>query len=102
RLLRLTLPLSFAQRLRAFSQQENTSLFVTMMAAFAGCTYQYTHQDDICIGSSVANRHWPATERLLGMLVNNVVLRSQMPAHRSFRQWLEHMHEVSFAAYQNQ
>jgi len=50
----------------------------------------------------MANRHRPETERLLGMLVNNVVLRAQLSAASTFRGLVEHVRQLTFEAYENQ
>ena len=101
-LLRIPLSLDLCRDLRSFSNQEEASLFVIMMSAFFTLTYLYTHQADFCVGSSMANRRRPETEGLLGMLVNNVVLRAQLSAETSFRDLLAQVRNLTFEAYENQ
>lgn len=102
RCLRIPLPADLAQNIRSFSNREETSLFVIMMSAFFALAYQYTRQADFCVGTSMANRQRPETEGLLGMLVNNVVLRAQMAADISFRDLLAQVRNLTFEAYENQ
>ena len=101
-LLRVPLSAELAGKLHALSSQEDASLFVIMMSAFFALAYQYTRQPEFCVGTSLANRQRPETEGLLGMLVNNVVLRAQMPANASFRDLLSQVRELTFEAYENQ
>jgi amino acid adenylation domain-containing protein len=101
-LFRIPLSPELCTNLRSFAQEEEASLFVVMMSAFFALTYHYVRQDDFCVGSSVANRQRPETEGLLGMLVNNVVLRAQMSAGMSFHELLEQVRILTFEAYENQ
>jgi len=102
RVLRIPLSLELSRSLHAFSHREETSLFVIMMSAFFALAYHYTLQADFCVGTSLANRQRPETEGLLGMLVNNVVLRAQMPPPLNFRDLLAQVRELTFEAYENQ
>jgi amino acid adenylation domain-containing protein len=102
RVLRIPLSTDLCRSLHAFSNQEEASLFVIMMSAFFTLAYRYTRQGDFCVGTSLANRQRPETEGLLGMLVNNVVLRAQMDAGLSFRDLLAQVRELTFEAYENQ
>lgn len=102
RVLRIPLSLDLSRSLHAFSHREETSLFVIMMSAFFALAYHYTRQADFCVGTSLANRQRPETEGLLGMLVNNVVLRAQMPLRLNFRDLLAQVRELTFEAYENQ
>jgi len=101
-LLRIPLSLELSRSIRSFGHQEGASLFVVMMSAFFALMYHWTRQPDFCVGTSMANRHRPETERLLGMLVNNVVLRAQLSAASTFRGLVEHVRQLTFEAYENQ
>ncbi len=101
-LFRIPLSSELCRNLRAFAQEEEASLFVVMMSAFFALTYHYARQEDFCVGSSMANRQRPETEGLLGMLVNNIVLRAQMSAGLSFHELLEQVRILTFEAYENQ
>jgi len=102
RVLRIPLSLELSRSLHALSHREETSLFVIMMSAFFALAYHYMRQADFCVGTSLANRQRPETEGLLGMLVNNVVLRAQMPPRLNFRDLLAQVRELTFEAYENQ
>ncbi|MDH3280818.1 MAG: condensation domain-containing protein, partial [Gammaproteobacteria bacterium] len=66
---------SLALALRRVAQQHETSLFMVMFSAFAMLLHRYSRATDICIGSGFANRQTSKTAGMLGMLVNDVVLR---------------------------
>ncbi|MBA3260828.1 MAG: amino acid adenylation domain-containing protein, partial [Gemmatimonadales bacterium] len=96
---RMELPLPLCQSVRALSRRENATLFMTLLSAHALLLHRYSGQDEVCIGSGVANRRWRETEGLLGMLVNNVVLRLDLSGNPSFLAVLGRVREVALEAY---
>ena len=101
-LLRLPLPLDLSRNVRSFSSRQGTSLFVTMMSAFFTLVFRYSGQNDLCVGSTVANRQQSGAEGLLGMLVNNLVLRAQIPSQATFKDIVSQVRDVTLEAYENQ
>ncbi|NTF46666.1 condensation domain-containing protein, partial [Rhizobium rhizogenes] len=61
--------------LRALSLRHGTTLFMTVLAAWAGVLSRLSGQDDIVIGTPVANRGRTETEGLIGFFVNTLALR---------------------------
>ena len=91
-----------AASLNALSQQENVTMFMTLLAAFATLLYRYTGQDDIIVGSPIAGRVRPEIEGLIGFFVNMLVLRSDLSGNPSFRELLGRVRAVCLAAYAHQ
>ena len=98
----VVLPLELAQQLRAFSRRERATLFMTMLAAFQVLLYRYTGQEDIVVGSPIANRGWAEVEGLVGFFVNTLVLRTDLSGGPAFRELLQRVKEVSLEAYSRQ
>lgn len=94
-----TLPQSLTQQLKALSQREGVTLYMTLLAAFQSLLCRYTGQTDICIGSPIANRHRAETEQLIGFFVNTLVLRTDLSGNPSFRELLRRVREVALEAY---
>ena len=90
------------QALSTLSQQSGTSLFMTVLAAFQTLLYRYTGQDDIAIGSPIANRHRSEWEGLIGFFVNSLVMRSDLSGNPTFRKFLERVRDVALHAYDHQ
>jgi amino acid adenylation domain-containing protein len=90
------------QKLVAFSQQEKVTLFMTLLAAFKILLYRYTHQEDIIVGTPIANRNRSETEGLIGFFVNTLVLRTNLANNPSFRELLQQVREVTLGAYAHQ
>jgi aspartate racemase len=96
---RIELPLPLCQSVRTLSRRENATLFMTLLSAYALLLHRYSGQDEVCVGSGVANRRWRETEGLLGMLVNNLVLRLDLSGDPSFLAVLGRVREVALEAY---
>jgi amino acid adenylation domain-containing protein len=91
-----------SRQLQALSRQENVTLFMTLLAAFQTLLHRYTRQNDIAVGTDIANRTHSETEALIGFFVNLLVLRSDMRGNPSFRELLQQVREVTLNAYAHQ
>ena len=91
-----------AESIRAMSRREGVTLFMTMLAAFKTLLFRYTSQQDMVVGSWVANRRARAIEGLLGMIINTIVLRTDLSGKPSFQDLLKRVREVCMGAYQYQ
>ena len=96
------LPLRLCEALRARSRQEGVTLFMTMLTAFVTLLWRYTGQHDICVGSGIANRRWRETEGLIGMIINNLVLRTELSGNPTVRELLGRVRETTLEAYAHQ
>jgi amino acid adenylation domain-containing protein len=88
--------------LKALSRREGVTLFMTLLAAFKTLLYRYTVQEDVIVGSPIANRNWAEIEGLIGFFVNTLVLRSDLGGTPSFRELLGRVREVALGAYAHQ
>ncbi|NJO94018.1 MAG: amino acid adenylation domain-containing protein [Hydrococcus sp. RM1_1_31] len=93
---------SLTAAMRAISHQEGVTLFMTLQAAFAVLLYRYSHQEDIIVGTPIANRNRAETEGLIGFFVNTLVLRTNLEGNPSFTELLQRVREVTLEAYTNQ
>ena len=91
-----------AKGLAALSRQEGVTLFMTLLAAFQTLLSRYTKQDDIIVGTDVANRTRIETERLIGFFVNILVMRTDLSGNPTFRELLGRVREVALGAYAHQ
>ena len=100
--LRLTLSQSLTAALRELSQQANTTLFMTLLAAFKTLLYRYTGQTDLSLGLPITQRRRPELEGLISFLVNTLALRTDASGDPSFRVMLARVKAVALEAYTNQ
>ncbi len=87
-----------SMRLREFSQRENVTLFMTLLAAFNVLLHRYGGQEDILIGSNTAGRNYPGSEKLLGYFLNTVVLRTDLSGDPTFRELLDRVRHTTVDA----
>lgn len=97
---RLSAPLT--AQLQALSQQEGATLFMTLLAAFNMLLSRYTGQEDIVVGSPIANRNRSEIQGLIGYLVNMLVLRTDLSGNPSFRELLRRVRNKALEAYDHQ
>lgn len=91
-----------SNHLKSLSQRENVTLFMTLLAAFNVLLYHYTEQEDILVGSPIANRNRSELEELIGFFVNTLVLRTHLSHNPSFQELLQRVREMALGAYANQ
>ncbi|MFD0634345.1 amino acid adenylation domain-containing protein [Catenulispora yoronensis] len=95
-------PDEVADRLREVSRQSGATMFMTLFAAFTVLLSRYTGQDDIVVGTPVANRNRSETEDLIGFFVNTLVLRTDLSGDPSFADLIGRVRKVSLDAYTHQ
>jgi amino acid adenylation domain-containing protein len=98
----LMLPKDLSEALKDLSQQEDATLFMTLLAAFKTLLYRYTGQEDILVGTPIANRNRSEIERLIGFFVNTLVMRTDLGETPSFRELLSRVRKVALEAYARQ
>ncbi|HEY9811290.1 MAG TPA: amino acid adenylation domain-containing protein [Halomicronema sp.] len=98
----LQFPKQLSQDLETLSQQRKVTLFMTLLAAFKILFYRYTQQEDIAIGSPVANRNRIEIEPLIGFFVNSLVLRTDLSGNPTFLELLQRVKQTALGAYAHQ
>ncbi|OUL26115.1 non-ribosomal peptide synthetase [Nostoc sp. 106C] len=96
------LPQDVTVALKTLSQQEGCTLFMTLLAAYKVLLYRYTSNEDIVVGSPIANRDRSEIEGLIGFFVNTLVLRTNLSDNPTFRELLGRVREVTLGAYDHQ
>ncbi len=95
-------PAEMVREIKAIGKQEDATLFITLIAAFAVMLHRYSDQDDVLIGSPVAGRDRLEIEPLIGFFVNTLVLRFNLSGNPSFRELLRQSRELTLAAQTHQ
>ncbi|HEX7333145.1 MAG TPA: amino acid adenylation domain-containing protein [Pyrinomonadaceae bacterium] len=96
------LPLDLSAKLKALSRREGATLYMTLLAAFKTLLHRYTGQNDISIGTPIANRNRSEIENLIGFFINTLVLRTDMSGDPTFRNLLGRVRETALSAYTHQ
>ena len=76
-------------------QRENATPFMTLLAAFQLLLARYGGQQDICVGTPIANRRRVELEGLIGFFVNTLVLRADLSGDQSFYELLRQVREIA-------
>jgi non-ribosomal peptide synthetase component F len=97
-----TLPVPLSAGLKAFSQREGATLFMTLLAAFQLLLARYSRQDDIVVGTPIAGRRHDELEGLIGFFNNMLVLRTDLSGSATFQELLRQARETALGAYANQ
>ncbi len=98
----LPLDRELSQQLTTLSQKSGTTLFMTMLAAFSVLLARYSGQDDLVIGSPIANRNRSEIELLIGFFVNTLVLRVKLEKNPTFLELLELVKQMTLDAQEHQ
>jgi len=98
----LSFPPALTAKLETLSKQTGATLFMTVLAAFQILLSRYTGQEDIVIGSPIANRNRAELEPLIGFFVNSLVLRTDLAGNPTFRELLGRVRETTIEAYDRQ
>jgi amino acid adenylation domain-containing protein len=88
--------------LKEFSKRHRVTLFMTLTAAWAALLSRLSGQQDVVIGTPVANRGQKEVEGLIGFFVNTLALRVDLSGSPTVRQLLERTRACSLAALQHQ
>ena len=91
-----------SEKLKELSQGEGVTLFMVLLAGLQVMLSKYTGQQDIAVGTVVANRNREEVEGLIGFFVNTLVLRTEVGGNASLKEVVRRVREVTLGAYQNQ
>jgi acyl carrier protein len=97
-----SIPVESSDSLKGISRREEVTMFMTLFAAFQTLLYRYTNQDDIVMGTAIANRNRAETETLIGCFVNLLALRTDLSGNPTFRELVGRVREVTLGAYAHQ
>jgi amino acid adenylation domain-containing protein len=96
------LPPSLQRELQALSRREGVTLFMTLLAAFQVLLCRYTGQEDVMVGSPIAGRTTVEAERLIGLFINTLVIRTDLSGNQSFKELLGRVRQTALEAYAHQ
>ena len=93
-----TLTENLSNELRLFAKTERVSLYTVLLTGFAILLSKYTGQIDVVIGMPVINRQHPELSKLIGLFVNNIVLRLQLDLAKSATQCVDDVKKIVLEA----
>ena len=99
---RLSFSPEVTEQLKALSRRKGVTLFMTLLATFEVLMAVYSGEEDIIVGTPVANRTREEIELLIGFFVNTLVLRTDLSSNPTFEQLLERVRVTCVGAYSHQ
>jgi len=99
---RFTIGAETLDGIRKLSREQNATLYMTLLTAFAVQLSRYSRQNDFAIGSPIANRQQAALENLIGFFVNTLVMRCGIDPQEGFADMLRRMRGPILEAYAHQ
>ncbi len=96
------LPHDLSQHVIQFSRQANATPFMTLLATYQLLLARYSGQNDIVVGSPIANRNRSEVENLIGFFVNMLVLRTQIGNDDNFNTLLAQVRQHALDGYAHQ
>lgn len=89
------------ERLEVLARGAGATLAMVMLSAFLTLLHSYTRRDDLVVGTDIASRHWAGTEHLIGMFVNQLVVRADLAGEPAFDEVLRRVRAVVLDAYRH-
>ncbi|HET8706341.1 MAG TPA: condensation domain-containing protein, partial [Pseudomonadales bacterium] len=88
--------------LNEISRANGATLFMTLMSCFSLLLGRYSGQQDVCVGTPIANRRRPELESMIGCFVNSIAVRTDLSGNPTFSELLAQVKDTTLNAYANQ
>jgi len=98
----LTMDAPLVESLRALGRDENATLFMVLLAAYAVWLHRWSGTDDLTVGVPTQDRLRSPSDLLIGALVNTLVIRTRLQGAPSFRSVLRQVRDRCIGAYDHQ
>lgn len=90
------------EKLKALASKQGVTMFMLLESLFALQLSRYSHQEDVVIGTPIANRNRVETESLIGLFVNTLVIRNDLSGNPPFSDYLMRIRQTALDAYAHQ
>jgi amino acid adenylation domain-containing protein/FkbM family methyltransferase len=90
------------EQLKALSQKEGCTLFMTLTAVLQVLLWRLSGQERFIVSTAIANRDRPETQGMIGCLINVLLLKAVLGDNPPFRELLGRVRETALGAYAHQ
>lgn len=94
----LLLSQPFVAQLRELAEQEGTTLYMLLLAAYFVLLHRYTGRDDLLVGTPVSGRTQADFAHLVGSFANTLLMRGDLSGNPPFRTLLRQVREMVLAS----
>jgi Non-ribosomal peptide synthetase modules and related proteins len=98
----INIPAALTSKVKKLSQNQGTTLFMTLLAVFKVLLSRYSGQESIAVGTPIANRNRREIEGLIGFFVNSLVMYTDLGGNPSFTEVLNRVKQTALEAYGHQ
>ncbi|HEX6746468.1 MAG TPA: amino acid adenylation domain-containing protein [Longimicrobium sp.] len=98
----LLVPSGLAAEVNALARREGATLFMVLLAALDVVLGRLAGQEDVVVGTPIAGRTRAETDRMVGLFLNSLALRTDLSGDPSFRELLGRVRETTLSAYAHQ
>ncbi len=91
-----------ADSLKTMAKDTGSTLYMILLSGVNILLSKYSGQDDIIIGTTIAGRPHADLQKILGMFVNTLVMRTGLAGNKSYEAFLNDIKETVLSAYDNQ
>jgi amino acid adenylation domain-containing protein len=91
-----------SRKIRTISNENGTTLYMSLLAAFELLLYRYTGQEDILIGTPTAGRNRPEFAHLIGYFVNPIAIRENLSGNPTFKELLNRVRQTVIEGFKHQ
>jgi amino acid adenylation domain-containing protein len=98
----LEFPATLGRALAEVAQREGATLFMTLMAAWQLLLGRWAGQEDVVVGSPIANRTRREVEGIIGLFANTLALRADLSGDPTFPELLGRVREATLGAHAHQ
>ena len=99
---RFEIDASVTKKLRKISSEQNCTLYMILLSAWGVLLYRHSGEEDILVGSPIANRNHQDIEGLIGFFVNTLAMRFNFKGNPTFTDFLAQVRQTSLDAFANQ
>jgi acyl carrier protein len=90
------------QSVKSLAREEKITPYIVLLTALNILLFRYFEEEDIRVGTLVANRLQTEVENVIGHFVNTVILRTRVLKHLNFKNLAQRIREVVVSAHSNQ
>ncbi len=99
---RLVVSSELTADMHALARREGATLFMVLLAALDVVLGRLAGQEDVVVGTPIAGRTRAETDRMVGLFLNSLALRTDLSGDPTFRELLERVRETTLSAYAHQ
>jgi amino acid adenylation domain-containing protein len=100
--IRRSLPPGLVTALRVLAREQQCTLYMVLLAAFDVLLYRYSGSEDIVVGTPVEGRTGKSLERLVGLFINTLVMRTDLGGDPAFTALLQRVRAMTLEAQAHQ